>query len=78
MEIKDRLYIAKNMKSLAGIDEERERERVLAVVITKQMEKERNESDAADRGRVGPVEIEKELKEGIIKFHQWKWKGNGE
>ena len=48
------------------------------MVITKQMEKERNESDAADRGRVGPVEIEKELKEGIIKFHQWKWKGNGE
>lgn len=52
MEIKDRLYIAKNMKSLAGIDEERERERVLAVVITKQMEKEMNQTQQTEVGWV--------------------------
>jgi len=50
MEIKDRLYIAKNMKSLAGIDEERER--VLAVVITKQMEKEMNQTQQTEVGWV--------------------------
>ena len=56
----------------------RERERESTSSGNNKTNGERNESDAADRGRVGPVEIEKELKEGIIKFHQWKWKGNGE